>query len=81
MFLDENITEENCASAPIPPKVQTIKGTTSTPNIQMILKIGQLVSLVDDFMFFAYHDAKYGKELSKFLFFMWNVSVTRWIPS
>lgn len=47
----------------------------------MLLSIGQALCLVDDFMFYVYTNMTYGREYERFLYFMWNISVQRWVPS
>lgn len=49
-------------------------GATSTPNLGMILKISQLINLVDDFTFYTYHNIKYSKNFDLFIHFMWNLT-------
>jgi hypothetical protein len=79
-LLGESTTEE-CLTAQLPFKAQVALSLTSTPNIGMILKISQLVCLVDDFMFYVYINMTYGEEFEKFLYLMWNMSIERWVPA
>jgi hypothetical protein len=56
-----NDTGESCLTAPLPLKAQVALTLTSTPNIGMVLKLSQLVNLVDDFTFYIYINMTYGE--------------------
>jgi hypothetical protein len=68
-------------ASPLPAKAQAALGLSSTPNLGVMLKISQVLCLVDDFMFYVYINMTYGREFEKFLYFMWNISMERWVPS
>lgn len=72
--MEGNVTLENCLNSPPSPKTQVIMGATSTPNLGMILKISQLINLVDDFTFYTYHNITYSKNFDLFIHFMWNLT-------
>lgn len=81
LLLDDNVTLENCLTAPPSAKVTMMMGATSTPNLGMILRISQLSGLVDDFTYYAYHSITYGQKFDSFVRLMWNLTSERWIPS
>jgi hypothetical protein len=80
LLKEENTSESSCLTAPLSIKTQTALNFISTPNIGMLLKISQLMCLVEDFMFYIYTNMTYGEEFQNFLYFMWNISIERWVP-
>lgn len=56
-------------------------GATSTPNLGMLLSLGQISGLVDDFTFYVYHDVKYGDKFDRLIRFLWNLTNEKWVPS
>jgi hypothetical protein len=55
------MTKDNsCLDDPMPIKGQIALNFISAPNIGLLLKVSQIFSLVDDFMFYVYVNVTYG---------------------
>lgn len=59
---------------------QVVVSVFSVPNLAMLLRLSPLVTLIDEFSYYTYHDAQYDRGFRFIAELCWQINNAKWVP-